>query len=128
MPRWIVRSLAIGCWLWLWIANAARLGWKSKIGNSTIGALATIAIICTGLLAAESYVVSNQHDAVVVAATQALQGPADGVYAPAFSTELTPGVEVSAIETRNNWTKIHIDDGTTGWVPTRTLKRIDFDA
>lgn len=128
VPRWIVLWLAAGCWVLVWVAVTAKIAWRRNISGGGVCTLAAVTLLCTGLLVAESYVVSNQHDAVVVTATQALQGPADGVYAPAFSTELTPGVEVSAIQTRNDWTKIRIDNGTTGWVPTRTLKRIDFDA
>lgn len=72
-----------------------------------------------------SLVVEDRHtsDAVVMQASVLRSADSAGA-APRLSTQLPAGVEVVIVERREDWTKIRLPSGTTGWLPVAAVERV----
>ncbi len=65
------------------------------------------------------------RDAIVIT-DQVVLRSADGTGAPAaLSTPLPAGAEVTIREERPSWTRIALADGTTGWLPSSAVTRVN---
>ncbi|MFU8806815.1 MAG: SH3 domain-containing protein, partial [Bradymonadaceae bacterium] len=92
----------------------------------TTGALITGIVLTVALVAtqtARDHLLSTYEVAIVTTDDPRLhQGPS--AHAAEVEPTPVPGLMVRVEETRREWTQIRMGDGTTGWLPTKTLTRL----
>lgn len=71
-----------------------------------------------------SYTHSGQSVVIVRDDVLAMSGPDDAIYDPVFTEPLQSGVEASLIETRDQWGKVTLLDGSACWVPLGAFKPV----
>lgn len=104
-----------------WIALSSRV---LNVGTRTLSAggvwLIGISLIPVGLLGAEWFKLSHSVNVVVIGIgteVLAMSGPDDQVYDPVYVEAIQPGVEAQVLESRDDWHKLELADGTQCWVP-----------
>jgi hypothetical protein len=85
--------------------------------------LATIPLVV--FLAMNASVLLQKHADDAIVMDGVVLRAADSAGAPAaLTTPLPRGAEITIVEHRDQWTRIRIANGTTGWVPTGAVQRI----
>lgn len=115
--RHIIAALALALLLGLLAPWSTRRVLRRRLALVPL----TVWLLVTGSLLVEPNV---KDDAVVVVDGVELRS-ADSLGAPrAFPNPLVAGVEVTVVDTRENWTRVAMADGTTGWLQAHAAQRV----
>ncbi|MEZ6163155.1 MAG: tetratricopeptide repeat protein [Phycisphaerales bacterium] len=137
--RWALtawRGFIPRIWLWSGFIALFVLAWALLIIRSaTRGSrtLRTAAFWCFGLallpVSALGYEWSINQGRDLIVITQpkvaAMSGPDDSVYDPVYSEPLDAGVEGVLLETREDWARIRLIDGSECWVPRTSYEMVN---
>lgn len=136
--RWALtawRGFVPRVWLWGGFVTLFILAWTLLIiraatqGTST---LRTAALWCFSLsllpVSALGYEWSINQGRDLIVITQpkvaAMSGPDDSVYDPVYSEPLDAGVEGVLLETRDEWARVRLIDGSECWVPRTSFELV----
>lgn len=111
-------------WAFGWSLAVVRLFRRAARVAAPAATSMVIAAALTALVAYESHVMRTAESAVVTSDARALQGPALGVYDPAFEQPLPPGLEVQILERRDDWVRVRLGDSREGWIPENAMQRV----
>lgn len=117
---WIAVVLWVAFWALLMPTILGRRlpGWARAVRLATV--IAAVAV--GGTVAADRWYASARPLAVVVADDVVLRkGNGDG-FAPQVEETLTSGVELRVLETRPQWLRVRLVDGTEGWLRTEQVE------
>jgi hypothetical protein len=104
------------------IAILLLVPWRGRRKSAFVG-LATIPLVV--FLAMNASVLLQKHADDAIVMDGVVLRAADSAGAPAaLTTPLPRGAEITIVEHRDQWTRIRIANGTTGWVPTGAVQRI----
>lgn len=123
IPRGLLWLAFAGMFTIGWIACSARLlGYAPRsIATAGIWIIAGSAVP-VGLLGAEwSKYRSSNHVVVTGSDVIAMTGPDDQIYDSVFADGLQSGVEALLLESRDEWERIELGDGTQCWVPQASI-------
>jgi tetratricopeptide (TPR) repeat protein len=120
-------------WFWSGFVSLFLLGWlllTARVVFNLPTPVRTGALWCFGLcllpLLALSYEwkINRGSDLIVItqANVLAMSGPDDSVYDPVYSEPLDAGVEGRLEESRDEWGRLRLIDGSECWVPMDTLE------
>jgi hypothetical protein len=120
---------AVALWVVFWILlvlRQARAGRAVPPGRDLWPAAMGVVLVGSVVLAITVGIdLRDQHasDRAVVVATEVVlrKGNGDG-FAPEVSTPLVSGIECQVAEERPGWSRVILDDGRSGWVPTSSLE------
>lgn len=116
--RWIVGAVAFAVAVLLVVPWGARKRRGGQLAASMLALVVWVAMLA-------SVVLEDRHtdDAVVI--DSVTMRAADSAGAPAALPEALPrGVEVTILERREQWTRISLASGTSGWVPDGAVERV----
>lgn len=136
--RWALtawRGFIPRAWLWSGFVTLFVIAWALLIVRSATHApppLRTAALWCFGLsllpLSALGYEWSINQGRDLIVITQpkvtAMSGPDDSVYDPVYSEPLDAGVEGVLKETRDDWARVRLIDGSECWVPRASFELV----
>ncbi|MCW3462484.1 tetratricopeptide repeat protein [Chitinophaga nivalis] len=119
---------AIGCLIFFWLLVAGFLlntylpGWKNKFlrwGNYALGALFLLYVI----MAVDAYLIANDHSAGIVMSSniRAKAAPDDN---SKDTFEVGEGMKVQITDATNDFCKITLADGKSGWIACTNIKRL----
>lgn len=108
--------VGIAAWTALWAALAVAMFWQSRrLRIVWIPALA-VSVALAASIGYQRYESRGPvHGVVVASQTTVRQGNGEG-FAPESSQPLTTGTEFTVADHRDEWTKITLADGRSGWV------------
>jgi len=122
-PRLLLASAAIG-YIGAFGLLAARLLGARRVRPSWPVAMAILSLLAAGpLVAHESASRASPAAVLVQSGVTARNGPAD-MYEASFKEPLAPGLEVTIIERRSEWTQVRLVDGRSCWVPASSLESL----
>jgi hypothetical protein len=99
----------------------APWAWRPRLRRS----LAAVPVVIWLAMVASILSASDPGaDAVVLADATALRTADSAGAPPALPTPLPAGAEVVIRENRGSWTRVGLADGTTGWLPSSAIERV----
>lgn len=125
VPRSAFFALFAGAFAAAWALEIARLLRARGFNPLWTLAAATLCLASLGSLLLERYANGSvEHVVLVRRDVIARTGPSQDVYPPAFDQPLDAGVEATASEHRDGWTRLRLADGREAWVPSAAVERI----
>lgn len=128
IPRdWIWMS-GVGFFIASWCVLALGIRSKEPKPYRVLGIVLLVASLFpfTALWYEWSYTHSNQAVVIIQDDVMAMSGPDDAIYDPVYSEPLQSGVEASLIESRDQWGKLVLIDGSECWVPLNAIEPISL--
>ena len=127
IPRLVLWSIFVSFFALGWFIWSARImGFIPKRGRGVGITLIVLSMVPMGLLTLDWRVNQSTQSAVLVGAdVVARSGPDDSIYEPVYDHPLSPGVEATILDSRDQWKKIKLLDGSECWVPNDTLELIN---
>ncbi len=127
VPRLLIWNSFIALFTLGWLALAARTLGAGSRGLAVAGVwMLCVSLLPLTMLGLEWARYQGGDGAVVVQeGTTARTGPDDSIYEPVFTDPLAPGVEARVLETRNDWARLALGDGTECWVPRSSIELVN---
>lgn len=115
----IVAASFTAIWAVLALNLFFPLAWRWKAWTT----LSAIIILAGG--SSVIHARSDPRQAAVIVQPEVLPRKGDAqIYDPAFTNPLHSGSEVTILETRRDWLRIRVRDGSQGWVPASAVERV----
>lgn len=132
----IWRSQLSKSWLLVFFSLASLSGWfllsvgilRRSFKRLLIPAVLLITIsACSLLLLGADWVDTHRsaQGAVVISDAEVRTGPDDHIYDLAFDSGLSPGVEGVIDETRNEWYRLKLADGSECWIHSSSIEFVN---
>lgn len=125
IPRSALFAVFVAAFAAAWALEIARVVRARGFSPLWTIAAATLCLACLGSLLVERYATESvEHVVLIRRDTVARTGPSPDVYPPAFDQPMDAGVEATALEHRDGWTRIRLADGREAWVPDTAIARV----
>lgn len=118
---WSFIALFMLGWLLL-IARAARR--ESSVPRLAGVWCILLACLPAGALSYEWMNDQGRNAVVITHEINAMSGPDDSIYDPVYAEPLSAGVEGTLLESRDDWARLVLIDGSECWVPTDAFEPI----
>jgi tetratricopeptide (TPR) repeat protein len=121
--NWILTLFAV-CWIGVWLGMMRWLYDRSVWLQTCLVSGFAVALICAGFILADQGIATSVRHGVIIE-DQVLPRKGDNpIFEAAFSNELQNGTEVLIMERRGSWTRIRIQGGLTGWIPSSSVEAL----
>lgn len=127
IPRALLWWGFVACFTLGWVVLALRAVGRGSRGLVTAGVwMIGVSMLPLLMLGAEWARYQGASSAVVTQqGVIARTGPNDTIYEPAFADPLVSGVEGTVVETRDDWSRLMMADGTECWVPRSSIELVN---
>lgn len=126
IPRDLIWMSAVGFFIASWCVLALGIRSKEPKPYRVFGVVLLVASLFpfSALWYEWSYTHSNQAVVIIQDDVMAMSGPDDAIYDPVYSEPLHSGVEASLVESRDQWGKLVLIDGSECWVPLNAIEPV----